>query len=693
MISVHGSVYDITDFLPMHPGGTLIAQASGGLDASNTFDDVAHTSNPEVMSLLSKYFVGHLATKPAYRSVEISALYDLWYDYLRHCVEALTTLFFEVKSLMSDSDTWFQGGLLNMKGVRKIYQFQSRLIQNGFSTLFGSKLQELHLKLTFSVANGSNPNVKVPDVIGIITRAQASSAAAATSNEIAQLGKLVCNSQSAQIQEHGIIRYARAATELDARFLEEVRGDICQGMDSFDVVDRMASINEKHRLISLSNYLLSILNRVAQRMETYYTRLAKETIYRPTTEKNPAKARWNLLKRKVNDGSFFVLAQDITFNESSMRRMLCRHRQHDQDVGFVQVIAEATQAINDVADSHAQRPPSARRLADAHTVRAAQSNKAQSSFEAYESRKAVNRMSTFMSVNTTAIKRLSQMPTDRSFEHLMAAYGKTGQNVALPAAMPSATRNASHVAARTSSTSSRPFADPQGEPLKETSQLHRRPAAPSAPSAPIGLPSNPRESVHSNGTLARARSAQAPITTNAAASTSAPLQLTRRGRSRSRARSETSSAANLKLRHIVEAEIPPLPRAPQLTPAVQPLLIRRKISISSHRSQAPSQQSRNNSRSSEPAPSGLIRQEHGEHEDAAAAMLAQMQRQNDVVLRAQAQTRTRGRQPDGSVDSTRSLKTRQLPSLPAFGAATSGYGGSLELGLHSPVLMPPLNVG
>lgn len=136
-IGVHGGVYDVTDFLPIHPGGTLIVAASAGLDATKTFDDLAHTSNPEVSSLLSKYFIGHLATKPDYRSSEISQLYDMWYQYLRASIESLTTLYFEASSIQEDSKIWFSGGLFNIGGVRKFYQFQSRLMQNGFSTLFG----------------------------------------------------------------------------------------------------------------------------------------------------------------------------------------------------------------------------------------------------------------------------------------------------------------------------------------------------------------------------------------------------------------------------------------------------------------------------------------------------------------------------------------------------------------------------
>jgi hypothetical protein len=64
----------------------------------------------------------------------------MWCDYLRTCVESLTTLSFETNHILEDTKVWFSGGLLNMGGVRKFYQFQSRLMQNGFSTLFDVSL-------------------------------------------------------------------------------------------------------------------------------------------------------------------------------------------------------------------------------------------------------------------------------------------------------------------------------------------------------------------------------------------------------------------------------------------------------------------------------------------------------------------------------------------------------------------------
>jgi cytochrome b involved in lipid metabolism len=125
-IGVHGSVYDVTDFLPIHPGGTLIVAGSAGIDASVTFDEVAHTTNPEVMSLLSKYFIGYLTPKPNFHTPELNELYDNWVEYMRTTVESLTTLSFEVDTLKKDSKLWFSDGLLSTHAIRKLYQLQSR---------------------------------------------------------------------------------------------------------------------------------------------------------------------------------------------------------------------------------------------------------------------------------------------------------------------------------------------------------------------------------------------------------------------------------------------------------------------------------------------------------------------------------------------------------------------------------------
>lgn len=443
-IGVHGSVYDITEFLPIHPGGSLIVQASAGLDASKTFDDLAHTSNPEVMSLLSKYFIGHLAPKPTFSTPELGVLYDGWYDYLRTCVESITTLSFEVKSLMQDTNIWFSGGLLNMGGVRKFYQFQSRLMQNGFATLFGSKLQELVIKLGFTLVDARGRSEGgLPDVMGIISRAGASKAAAKCMKEIAAVGELVCESSTAQTMERGLIAYARGVTEGDVKFLEGIRDELCHGMDGFELVQSMKSAKlEKQRLVKLAGFLMSILERCAVRLEEFYKGMEGLSMYRPELEENPAKARWRGIRRRIADGSFFMLAREVELEgrlseafdmqldmlsqpyslQAQQRRTMNR-----QSISFESMMAQATRDFQPQQEEEQTPLPAPRRLAEAHSLRANTNPSHISSYDQHLDSKASARISSFMTTNLKAIRRLSRITADALPSHAIAApiYGAT----------------------------------------------------------------------------------------------------------------------------------------------------------------------------------------------------------------------------------------------------------------------------
>ncbi|KAF2278902.1 uncharacterized protein EI97DRAFT_456334 [Westerdykella ornata] len=101
---------------------------------------------------------------------------------------------------------------------------------------------------------------------------------------------------------------AQTVTELDVTFVEQVRDEVALGMDAFDMI---ASMDEptSAKQITLSSYLLTVLERIAPRLEAYYSSLSQESIYRPETEKNPALTRWNNVRRRIMEESFFVVAK------------------------------------------------------------------------------------------------------------------------------------------------------------------------------------------------------------------------------------------------------------------------------------------------------------------------------------------------------------------------------------------------
>ncbi|XP_020797291.1 cytochrome b5 [Boleophthalmus pectinirostris] len=55
---IHDKVYDITSFLEEHPGGEEVLLEQAGADATESFEDVGHSTDAREM--LEQYYVGEL---------------------------------------------------------------------------------------------------------------------------------------------------------------------------------------------------------------------------------------------------------------------------------------------------------------------------------------------------------------------------------------------------------------------------------------------------------------------------------------------------------------------------------------------------------------------------------------------------------------------------------------------------------
>ncbi|CAH2068085.1 unnamed protein product, partial [Iphiclides podalirius] len=58
ILIIHNGVYDVTKFLDEHPGGEEVLLEKAGLDATEPFEDVSHSS--DARSLMAKYKIGEL---------------------------------------------------------------------------------------------------------------------------------------------------------------------------------------------------------------------------------------------------------------------------------------------------------------------------------------------------------------------------------------------------------------------------------------------------------------------------------------------------------------------------------------------------------------------------------------------------------------------------------------------------------
>ncbi|KAI1340878.1 cytochrome b5-like Heme/Steroid binding domain-containing protein [Xylariaceae sp. FL0016] len=444
-IGVHGSVYDVTDFCPMHPGGTLIIKSNAGVDCSKSFDNLAHTNNPEVSSLLTKYFVGHLTPKPEYQGDnEVSSLYDLWSAYLRSTVETLVAHQFEMYEIMGASkassssydpagsnNIWLRESLPNIIAVRTFYAYQSRLLQGGFAALFGPKLQELVLKLSFGLANVSGPgsHTQLPDILGAVARAKTGSDAVACTKEVALVGQFVCDAESSlRFQERGVFNYAAKSVEHDIELLEDLRQEACNGMDAFDSIAANYSSAEQmqdpdfeaNRLTALSTFLLQCLERMARRLGVFYAQLAQHSVYRPDLEHNPARTRWSLVRRLMQDGSLFVLAHkaETDLMNAAHSVPFVSRSNPNQNIDFDDVMSQVHATLGSAPPTHATAPQPPLTLNAVHQSRGRSAGDA-SAVATRENNGALKAMSSFVQKNNKAIRRLSKMPPGgMSFEDI-----------------------------------------------------------------------------------------------------------------------------------------------------------------------------------------------------------------------------------------------------------------------------------
>ncbi|KAF4990484.1 hypothetical protein FGRMN_8441 [Fusarium graminum] len=443
-IAVHGGVYDVTDFCPMHPGGTLIMKSNAGVDCTTSFDNLAHTNNPEVSSLLSRYFIGHLSPKPEYRGdSDISKLHDLWASYLRVTVETLVAHQFETSDIMGASlgdpsshdpngitNIWVRENLPNTIAIRTFYSYQSRLLQGGFSALFGPKLEELVLRLSFSYASAGGPGAakSLPDILGTIARAKSSQDAVYSIKEISNLRDFICDSSSElRFQERGVFSYTSKCVQLDIELLEDLRQEACNGMDAFGSITFAPGSLEgvdgdAKSLAALSSTLLQTLERMAHRLAMFYAQLARFSVYQPELERNPARSRWAFISRCIRDGTFFVMTQKNSGKKliDSQSESYYMSRKMMESTTFESILSQINHVLtppNEEAPGSTLRPTT---INDVHQDRgyAVSRDSVVASTASRLKSGAHQDLESFMKSNDRAIRRLSRVPSMRQLRNL-----------------------------------------------------------------------------------------------------------------------------------------------------------------------------------------------------------------------------------------------------------------------------------
>lgn len=500
-LAMNGNVYDLTNLHRLKPWYERAVRLLAGLDANEAIAALLGRSS-DLTAVLPMYRVARLAAKPVLSSDHIRALHTAWTAFLRTSVESLTAIAFETERLLRSCQSWF-AAKNDRESCFSFLGLQARLLSTGIAPVFGLQLQEVHLRTAFAHVSNARPDSEVPDVMGIIDRSRTSAAAGKAAEEFRAILTASSAMRLTLTQSASIVEYAKAIALLEVHLLESIRAEVCTAVF---MVENAASA-EGDELGSVTLKLLGTLERIAARYDSFWQQLALEGIARSDYQRTQLRSRYDIIRVKSTNGVETSMA--IPHPSTLQVRFIYA----DQVVSFAHLIDQAMKTVNEenLIAAHSEIEQD---LSDQTSlVRTTKASPMEIAYEKFQHRKALRSLTEFLGSRETAIKRLSQLPSDLSFAYIMASYGKAN-----PAP--------GHVRSESAAKSVLRTMDGAKNETPRPRLIRRRTNASSISSAaPQSIFSTPE--------------ATTPDTVASSASAALPFQLTLRARDRSSSRSAT----------------------------------------------------------------------------------------------------------------------------------------------------------
>ena len=140
-MAISNKVYDVTKFMDLHPGGMAIVQANCGIDATHVFNQVAHGSNAEIVSLMDCFILGALLPVH-FDSIAVEDAYQTLLTFLRRIVEMENTFQLDADS-MDRSELKDARDLMDTERLRNMLDLHRRTLLTMLPSIGGEDLQLL----------------------------------------------------------------------------------------------------------------------------------------------------------------------------------------------------------------------------------------------------------------------------------------------------------------------------------------------------------------------------------------------------------------------------------------------------------------------------------------------------------------------------------------------------------------------
>jgi len=145
-IIVENSIYDISQFIESHPGGSVVLINNTGRDATEDFKRIQHHDNPRITASLKKFLIGDLINIKL-KDCSLGRLYKQWLDIHYLIIEMQNTLLSDYSFLSKPCTVDDLPLDLTPYKIELFLETHSRFV-NGYLNLTLKKLDALKTLLT-----------------------------------------------------------------------------------------------------------------------------------------------------------------------------------------------------------------------------------------------------------------------------------------------------------------------------------------------------------------------------------------------------------------------------------------------------------------------------------------------------------------------------------------------------------------
>jgi sulfite reductase alpha subunit-like flavoprotein/cytochrome b involved in lipid metabolism len=274
-LTVNGEVYDMTEFLHLHPGGPRIVVENLGLDATREYEAVLHHENSEINAMLAMYKIGSIrrldfgdawgiALVPK-RGLSVVSLHDLYRSWVRF-MHLLT----EMGNALAN-DWGYLGGAMtrdedpNELNALKV-QFASNTHQRFLGNYYSAALGEDVLGLWALTRGLCAPPDFARSLHAAISEAE-STAEAELVRSFSEQFKTFYKRVDGEFEAVAESQWASLRTLIalvarqDKAFLDEAREIIRQGVIVFEQLEARTASEGGERLIAVLDRVPAFLSR------------------------------------------------------------------------------------------------------------------------------------------------------------------------------------------------------------------------------------------------------------------------------------------------------------------------------------------------------------------------------------------------------------------------------------------------